>query len=160
MPLKRYLYKPNRNYSSMELFNNLSLEEQQTLLKFPAYITILASNADGKVDDAEKDAAIDLTHIRSYKSDAKLSSFYKEVEKVFEKNMEELISHLPENKEEKEAAIVSELKKIEAILLKLGYSYTKSMHESMRTFKEHVSNAHNNVLQGFIFPIPIKGITE
>lgn len=144
----------------MELFKNLSLEEQDKLLKFPAYITILAANSDGKVDAAEKEAALDLTHIRSYKSDEKLSGFYKEAEKVFEQNIEELVAQLPQDKNEKEAVVINELKNVESILMKLGYSYTKAMHESMRTFKDHVSNAHNNVLQEFIFPIPIKGITE
>jgi len=30
----------------------------------------------------------------------------------------------------------------------------------MKSFKEHVSEAHHNVLEDFLFPIPIKGLTD
>jgi hypothetical protein len=50
--------------------------------------------------------------------------------------------------------------KLEKIVLKLGEEYTSIMYHSMKTFKDHVSKAHHNVLVNFIFPIPILGLTE
>jgi len=144
----------------MELFSNLSQDEQDQLLKFPAYIALLAANLDGELDAEEKNAAIELTHIRSYKSDEALSGFYKEVEKNFEKTIIAIDAQLPKDKKSRETEIMANLDKLELILSKLGYSYSKKMHESMRTFKNHVSDAHGNVLERFVIPIPIKGITE
>jgi len=38
-------------------------------------------------------------------------------------------------------------------------TYAATMHQSMKSFKEHVSRAHWNFLEAFIFPVPIKGLT-
>jgi len=46
------------------------------------------------------------------------------------------------------------------ILKKLGKEYASTMHRSMKTFKDHVSKAHRNVLEYFVFPLPIKGLTD
>jgi hypothetical protein len=49
---------------------------------------------------------------------------------------------------------------LEKIVLKLGEKYVSVMHSSMKSFKEHVSKAHRNVLADFLFPLPIEGITD
>ncbi len=49
--------------------------------------------------------------------------------------------------------------KLEKIVSKLGEDYTSAMQRSMKSFKNHVSKAHNNVLVDFIFPMPIEGLT-
>jgi len=67
---------------------------------------------------------------------------------------------LPTEKDFREAAIKKELLKLEKIVQKLGKDYTLTMHSSMKSFKEHVSKAHHNVLTNFIFPLPIPGLTE
>jgi hypothetical protein len=50
----------------MKDFKNLTTEEYNKLLQFPAYISLLAANVDGYLDDAEKDAAVELTHIKTF----------------------------------------------------------------------------------------------
>jgi hypothetical protein len=52
---------------------NLSEQEYQELLKFPAYISLLAANSDGKMDETEKKAAIRFSHIKTYSCDPLLS---------------------------------------------------------------------------------------
>ena len=66
---------------------------------------------------------------------------------------------LPIEKAAREAAIKNELSKLEKRVLNLGKDYTSTMHRSMKSFKEHVSKSHHNVLINFIFPMPIKGLT-
>jgi hypothetical protein len=44
--------------------------------------------------------------------------------------------------------------------LNLGEGYRSAMHRSMKSFKDHVSKAHRNVLIDFIFPMPIKGLSD
>jgi hypothetical protein len=77
---------------------------------------------------------------------------------VFESNIVELDQELPKGKENRDAAIRRELLKLEGIVLKSGEVYASTMFESMRSFKDHISKAHHNVLVDFVFPLPIKGL--
>lgn len=138
---------------------NISEIEYEALLKFPVYISLLAANSDNKLDEAEKKSAIKFSHIKTYSCDPLLTSFYEEADKVFEKNIQRMDKDLPSGKEERDAAIKKKLLGLEKIVLKLGKEYTTVMHRSMKSFTEHVSKAHHNVLVDFIFPMPIKGIT-
>lgn len=137
----------------------LSDQEHELLLKFPAYISLLAANTDGVLDDDEEFSANELAHMKSFSCDLKLEGFYKEVNLNFETTLDVLDKSLPKGKEGRAAAIKAELVKIENIMLKLSDEYTSIMHKSMRSFKDYVSNAHHNVLVDFIFPIPIKGLS-
>jgi hypothetical protein len=143
----------------MKLFKNLKENEKSMLLKFPAYISLLAANSDGEFDDVEKKEAIYFTHIKTFSCDSLLSDFYKEVEKVFISNILELDNRLPKGREERGSAIKKELEKLEPILNKLGKEYISIMHKSMQSYTKHVSKAHNNVLESFIIPLYIKGLT-
>ncbi|MDY0104050.1 MAG: hypothetical protein RBS07_14030 [Lentimicrobium sp.] len=141
----------------MKPFKNLSEDEYKMLLKFPAYISLLAANHDGKLDEVEKKSAIKFAHIKTFTCNPLLIDFYEEVDKVFERNIVELDLELPKGKENRDKAIKSELLKLENIVIKSGRVYTSTMFESMLSFKDHVSKAHNNVLVDFVFPLSIKG---
>ena len=143
----------------MEQFNNLSEQERESLLKFPAYISLLAAVNDDRFDKSDEKSAEKFSHIKTFSSDPLLTEFYKEADKVFKSNIEQLDKELPRERKQREAAIQDELSKLEKIVLKLGKDYTLTMHRSMKSFKEHVSQAHHNVLVDFIFPVPIKGLT-
>ena len=93
----------------MKLFKNLSLLEKEALLKFPVYISLLAANMDDKLDDDKKQSAIKFAHTKTFSNDPLLADFYKEAEKVFEINIEQLDSDLPKGKENRAAAIKNEL---------------------------------------------------
>lgn len=141
-------------------FKNLSVQENEALLKFPAYVSLLAANSDYKLDKAEKESAIKFAHTKTFSCDPLLAEFYKEADKVFADNIEQLDKYLPKEKNSREATIKAELLKIEKIAVKLGKVYTFLMHRSMKSFKEHVSKAHHNVLVDFIFPLSIHGLTD
>ena len=143
----------------MKPFNKLTESENKELFNFPALISLLAANSDNKLDEAEKKSAIKFSHIKTYSCDPLLAEFYKEADKVFKRNIEQLDKELPKERKRREAAIKNELSKLEKIVLKLGQEYTTVMHRSMTSFKDHVSQAHHSVLVDFIFPMPIKGLT-
>jgi len=143
----------------MNWIKNISETENEALLKFPVYVSLLAALKDSKLDEAERKSAIKFSHIKTYSCDPLLTSFYEAADKVFEKNMLQLDKDLPVKNEERVTAIKKELSNLEKIVLKLGKDYTTVMHRSMKSFKEHVSKAHDNVLVDFIFPMPIKGLT-
>jgi hypothetical protein len=144
----------------MKQFNTLIKDEKYALLKFPAYITLLAANSDGLLDKTEKKEAVKLEHIKTFSADPLLAEFYREADKIFKNNLDQINNNLPEGKDHREADIKTELTKLEKIISKLGDDYTSVMHRSMKSFKDHVSKAHHNVLIDFIFPMPIKGLSD
>lgn len=144
----------------MNVFNTLSTNENRELLKFPAYVSILAANSDNDLDDAEKKSAINFAHTKTFTCDSLLFHFYEEVDKVFKTTIYELDSTLPKDQNERDEAIKKELSKLEKIVSKLGKEYANVMHQSMESFAKHVSKAHYNVLEDFIFSVPVTGINN
>ena len=144
----------------MDTYKNLPEIQKAQLRKFPAYITLLAASYHNHgMDEKEKQAAIKFTHVKSFKSEPLLADFYDDVEKDFEQTLTLLNSQLPKPKKEREAAIKAELDKIEKILVGLDTEYSVALHKSMETYREHVAHCHDSMLEYFIFPIPIKGLT-
>lgn len=143
----------------MKNLENLSPSEKEFLLKFPAYISLLAANNDLGMSESEKEAAINFSHIKTFSHDPMLHSFYQQADKEFKQNITDLDNQIPKDKNERESAIQNELAKIETILGKLEKDYAAILVRSMTSFKNHVSKAHHSILEYFIFPIPIKGLT-
>jgi hypothetical protein len=144
----------------MPVFKDLSQPEREQLLKFPIYLSLLAASKDCRLDGREMHTAIKLTHIKTFSCDPVLADYYAEVDKNFETTATEISGQFPVDKEARELAIKRELNKLELILRKLDNRYAAIMHESLRSYKDHVSRAHRNVLEYFIFPLPISGITD
>lgn len=144
----------------MKHYQDLRENEKDRLLEFPAYISLLASASEEGIDKQEKKAAVKLTHIKTFSCDPILSDFYKEAEKVFEKNITMLDHELPHNKEERKFVIRKELSNLEPILKELDAEYASALWRSMRSYKQFISRAHRNILEYFIFPMPIDGISD
>lgn len=143
----------------MDTYQELSEEDQKALLKFPVYISLLAANANGETDEAEKNSAIEFDHTKTYTADPLLLGFYEQADRVFKTNLEQIDNELPKGKLQRDVAIKVELRRIKELLKKFSPAYANAMHQSMKSFKEHVSEAHHSVLEDFLFPIPIKGLT-
>jgi hypothetical protein len=144
----------------MNALQNLSEEEEEALLKFPVYVSLLAANAEGGLDKAERKSALQFSHIKTYSCHPSLREFYKMADKEFEHNLVQLDKQLPKSRSERTDAIKTALARVEKIIQKLDAGHAMLMHNTMRSFKDHVSRAHHNVLEDFIFPLPIKGINE
>ena len=144
----------------MPVFKDLSQPEREQLLKFPVYLSLLAASKDCRLDGAEMHTAIKLTHIKTFSCDPVLADYFAEVDRNFETVANSISDQLPADRDAREFAIKRELGKLEIILRKLDTRYAAIMHESLRSYKDHVSRAHRNVLEYFIFPLPIAGITD
>lgn len=144
----------------MKTFDELPDTEKTLLLQYPAYISLLAANADMMMDASEKAAALKLTHIKTFSTEPLLHPFYKAAEAVFEKNIDLLDKTLPQGKEERDEAITRALHRVNTVLQKLGIDYAGALRRSMKSYKNHISKAHRNVLEYFLFPLPIDGISD
>lgn len=144
----------------MKNYNDLNEMEKDQLLKFPAYISLLASTAREGIDKQEKKAVVKLTHIKTFSCDPLLADFYKETDSIFEKTITVLNENLPHSQEERKMAICRELNNLEPVLKKLDPTYAYALRRSMESYKYHISKAHRNILEYFIFPMPIDGISD
>ncbi|MES2330387.1 MAG: hypothetical protein V4539_12340 [Bacteroidota bacterium] len=144
----------------MKTFSEIPEKEKTLLLQFPAYISLLAVTHDHEMDKEEKNMAAWLTHIKTFSTDPLLHTFYKAAELVFRENIETLDRQLPKTKTERDIAIRSALNVIENILKNVDPGYAAALHRSMRSYKSHISRAHRNILEYFVFPMPIKGISD
>jgi hypothetical protein len=144
----------------LEHWSELAEKDKGQLLKFPAYITLLACLHDDGMDDKEKKIALRITHIKTFTSPPLLADFYRAAEQVFDENLTAINDELPHSRPRRELVIHTAITELEKILLKLGPHYASALHDSMRSYTRYVSRAHNNVLEYFIFPMPIKGLSD
>jgi hypothetical protein len=144
----------------LHVFEDLSLQEKKQLVRFPVYISLLAASKDCSLDRLEKNTAIKLTHIKTFSCDPVLADYYAAVDQDFEKAVAEISERLPRDKYAREWAIRRELRKLDGILRKLDEDYAATMYYSLRSYKDQVSRAHRNILEYFLFPLPINGLTD
>ncbi len=139
--------------------SSLSDEQKLALLKLPVYISLLAAS-DNSLDEEERLSATKLAHTKSFSCEPLLAEFYREADKYFESNMLQLGRDLPKAAESREAVILNEIQIMENILSILGPDYALAMHRSLKTFKTHVAKAHHSVIEDFVLPIAIPGLTD
>lgn len=144
----------------MKNFENLSQEDRNLLLKAPVYVSILAAGNNHDLGDAQKADAIQLAHLKTFTSNSILSNYYKEVDKTFKNNFDHIISEFLPINEEKRKIIMLKLDEINKIISKLDTNFGIELHKSLSDYSEHVKKSNHSVLEDFIFPIPVHGITE
>ncbi len=144
----------------MKELENLDPDEKSKLLKLPVYVSLLAANADGKMDEEEKKETMRLSHVKTFSPKKQLAEFYKEAEKVFAPNLEQIEKSLPKERKERGEVIKNELSALEPIMNKLDKNYAAALQESIKSYTMHVSKAHNTVIESFLIPFNIKGLTD
>lgn len=138
----------------------LSQDDLYLLLKAPAIVSFMAAATEGKMDEKEKADAIELSHLRTYTSEEMLQPYYKEVEKNFKAELNELIRNYSLMDEEKKRELQDKMEKINAIINKLDPAFALSLKESLNTYAKHVANIHRTFLEYFVFPMNIPGVTD
>ena len=144
----------------LRVFHDLSGQEQKQLIRFPVYLSLLAASNDYRLDRKEKNTVVKLTHIKTFACDPVLAEYYAAVDNDFETAVADISEQLPKEGVEREWAIKRELYKLGLILKKLDKDYAANLTDSLRSYKDQVSRAHRNILEYFIFPLPINGITD
>ena len=143
----------------MKQYRELTALQKKSLLRFPAYMSLLGAS-DGKIDQEERRVAVKLAHTKAFACHSLLAEFCKESGEVFEANLVQLEALLPVDKQNRDEVIRKEIVKIEAILRKLEPEYAEVLRLSMKTFKDHVARAHHSVIEDFLLPIAIPGLTD
>jgi hypothetical protein len=144
----------------MQELDTLDPDDKKKVLQAPAYISLLAANADGVMDEEEKYEAIKFSHIKTYTAHKLLKPYYQEVENHFIENINSLDKILPKNKTEREKAIRNELENINEIIGKMDLFYSNTLRKTLKEYGDHVAKAHKTVMESFVIPFSIKGLTD
>lgn len=144
----------------MKQLESLTNEERKILLTAPVLLSVLASCSNNEINKDQKADAIRLAHLRTFTADPLLIPFYIEVEKNFQKQFELLVKEYLPLDESKRNEIKNKMKSINVILKKLNKDYADRLYESFEKYERHVKKAGHTVVQDFIFPMPLPGLTD
>ena len=86
--------------------------------------------------------------------------YYKEVEKRFNYFFETIVNKYSPFNDAKREVLKEEINVLNVIISKLDNKFASTLHRSLSNYAEHVKKADKRILDTFIFPIPIKGLTD
>ncbi len=138
----------------------LTKQEQELLFKAPVLVSVLAASGDHEIDKKEKAEAIKLAHLKTFTANSLLISYYKEVEKNFNTYFDEATKKYAPFDDEKRKALKAEITVLDTVIKKLDEDFARVLHKSLTGYAEHVRMADASLLEGFVFPIPIHGLTD
>jgi len=144
----------------MTAFQILSNEERALLLKAPVLVSVLASCSYNQINETQKKDAIRLAHLKTFTADPVLLPYYQEVEKHFAEQFDETAAEYFPFDDAKRAALKEEISKVDAIIEKLDDVFGQRLRRSLERYAAHVKRSTHSVFQDFIFPLPIKGLTD
>jgi len=125
-------------------FKKLREDEVDVLMKAPVYVAILIAGADGKIDKTEKKEAISIANMRQSRSREQLNEYYNHID--FNKDFEKLTDELPAGVEERNKAIIRELRKLNFILKKVDKTFAVKLYASLKDLAKKIAEASGGVL--------------
>jgi len=141
-------------------FEKLTARERDILIKAPSIVSLLAASGTGRINEWEKSDAIKLAHLKTYTANPLLIPYFKEVDKVFEKNFEEMAKKYSPFDESERAIMQKEIDDVNNVIAKLDDAFATTLHASLEGYAEHVKKAYKGLVVNFLFPFPIPGLTE
>ena len=125
-------------------FEKLREDEVDVLMKAPVYVAILIAGADGEIDKAERKEAIAIANNRQVRSREQLTEYYQKVD--FDGEFERLVNTLPSGTEERNMAIIRELRKLNFILKKVDRVWSIKLYASLKDLAKKVAEASGGLL--------------
>jgi len=138
----------------------LAQHEKELLLKAPALVSLLAASGDHEINKKQKADAVKLSHLKTFTAHPLLIPYYREVEKHFDTYFEEAAQKYAPFDDEKRQALRTEINVMDTVMKKLDKDFARTLHASLKGYAEHVRKADASFMEGFIFPIPIHGLTD
>ena len=115
----------------MDIFKNLSEKEIEQVYQAPALVTILIGASDGKLDGEERSWSEKLLRTRSYAAQADLQKVLSESIRVFLVQLQHELSVLPQEVEQRNAAISERLARLNPIfeswIMEVAYGLYKGL---------------------------------
>lgn len=141
-------------------FEGLSEPEMGLLLKAPILVSVLAATWDHEIGNEEKADAIKLAHLKTFSADPVLIQYYKEVDKNFKDHFESIVKQFSPFDEAMRDGLRLEITRVNSVISKLDPKYARTLQRSLGNYAEHVKKSYRRIVENFIFPLPIPGLTE
>lgn len=125
-------------------FKDLREDEVDVLMKAPIYVAILIAGADGEIDSTEKKEAISIANNRQSRSREQLHEYFNHIN--FDRDFDKLVSQLPSGTEDRNMAIIRELRKLNFILKKIDRPFAIKLHASLKDLAKKIAEASGGVL--------------
>lgn len=130
----------------IQQFEALNSEERELMFESIPLVTLLIAYADGKMDDEERSWAEKLTNIRSYSYHESLQEYYEKVGTHYQEKLDQLLTTLPEDNEQRMATISKKLAALNTVLPKLDEVFAWRYYQSLLSFAKHVAKASGGFL--------------
>ena len=141
-------------------FKKLTTKEQNLLIKAPALVSVLAASGSFGINNEQKAEAIRMAHLKTYTANPLLLPYYAEVETCFTKNFEATVKKYAPFDDAKRELLKKEISLTNQVIAKLDKEFAISLHLSLEGYANHVKKTARSFFENFIFPIPIKGLTD
>ena len=138
----------------------LNPKEQELLIKAPVLLSVLASSSEHVINKTQKSDAIKLAHIKTFTAVPELQPYFKEAEKNFKENFEEIAKQYYPFDEVHRNLLKLEIQNIQKIIAKLSPSYGKALSKSLERYTIHVKRATYSIFQDFIFPLAMLDLKD
>ncbi|MCF8237077.1 MAG: hypothetical protein K9I85_02895 [Saprospiraceae bacterium] len=129
-----------------KLQEQLNQEEFNKLVAALSRVTILIAGSDGQFDEQEKEWAEKLTHIRSYNHPPALEGLYETADPVFSDQLAAMSKAYPEDLEQRNRQIQSDLAELNPILAKLDPKTGRAIYKSLKSFAKHIARSSGGFL--------------
>lgn len=143
----------------IEQFEKLTRDEANLLMRAPALVSVLAASISNKISIKDKADAIKLAHLKTFTADPLLIKYYEEVEHNFIATFEEIERKYEPFDDTKRAALKKEIQTVNQVISKLDREFALALQLSLTRYAEHVRKAEHSVLEDFIFPFILPGLT-
>lgn len=141
-------------------FEKLTKEEATLLFKAPALVSVLAASGNHQINEKEKADAIKLSHIKEFSADPMLLNYYSEVEKNFETDFETIVKKYVPFNDTQRNLLKEEINVLNKTISLLEPEFANMLHRSLTRYAQHVKKAERSIVEDFIFPFPINGLTD
>ena len=114
------------------------------VMKAPIYVAVLIAGADGEIDNSERKEAVDIANNRQSRSREQLSEYYQAID--FQNEFEKMIIELPSDVDERNTAIIRELRKLNFILKKVDRPWAVKLHGSLKDLSKKIAEASGGLM--------------
>ncbi len=141
-------------------FAKLEIREQDLLIKAPALFSVLASCSNNMINKIQKADAIKLAHIKTFTAIPELQPYFKEAEKNFREDFEEIAAQYYPFDEKHRDMLKTEVRKVQQIIQKLEPHYASVLTKSLERYAGHVKRATHSIFRDFVFPLVLFDLKE
>jgi len=141
-------------------FIRLSKNEIGLLLKAPAIVSFLAAIGTGEISQWRKAEEIKLAHLRTFKVRPLLVPYYKEAERVFERNFELIAKRCIPFDELSRGRVQREVDALNDVIEKLDKELAYDLRTSLVDYTAHVKKTYKGLVVNFAIALPLPGLTE